>query len=221
MMRFAMLATGAALLLSACSTQVQNAASADFAPVYPTPAEELTRRMPSGGIYSETAAGLFAMDRRAGRVGDILTVEFTESFTASKSQNVATSRSDSFDVRLPGAIFGGFTGNGLNSGRTSAFGGTGAAAQSNALSGRVSVTVVRELPGGNLEILGQKKMTFNNGDEYVRLRGTVRPSDISADNVVQSDRIANAEIQYVGAGQVADAGKQGWLRQGLNTVSPF
>jgi flagellar L-ring protein precursor FlgH len=211
----------AALTVSACSTQVQNAASEDFAPVYPASAVETTRQMPSGGIYTDTSPGLFAMDRRASRVGDILTVQFSENFTASKNQSVATNRTDSFDIKLPGAIFGAFTGDGLNTNRASAFGGSGSAAQSNALSGRLSVTVVRELPGGNLEILGQKKMTFNNGDEYVRLRGTVRPSDITADNVVSSDRIANAEIQYVGAGQVADAGKQGWLRAGLNTVSPF
>jgi flagellar L-ring protein precursor FlgH len=85
----------------------------------------------------------------------------------------------------------------------------------------LSVSVVRVLPGGNLEILGQKKLTLNNGDEYVRLSGIVRPADISAQNVVLSDRIANAQIEYIGAGQVADAGKQGWLRRGLNTVSPF
>ena len=80
--------------------------------------------------------------------------------------------------------------------------------------------MVRVLPGGNLEILGQKKLTLNNGDEYVRVRGIVRPEDITSNNVVLSDRIANAEITYIGAGDVADAGRRGWLSSVLTSISP-
>ena len=59
-----------------------------------------------------------------------------------------------------------------------------------------------------MEIAGQKKLNLNNGDEYVRLTGIIRPNDISAANLVDSSRIANAEITYVGAGQVADTEKR-------------
>ena len=83
------------------------------------------------------------------------------------------------------------------------------------------VSVTRILPGGNLEIVGQKKLTLNNGQEYIRLRGLVRPEDISADNLVRSDRIAHAEIKYVGAGDIADSSKKGWLSRALDTVAPF
>ncbi len=69
------------------------------------------------------------------------------------------------------------------------------------------------LPGGNLEVQGQRRLTMTSGVEYVRLRGVVRPSDISPDNVVRSDRLAHAEIEYVGAGAASDASRQGWLRR--------
>ena len=85
----------------------------------------------------------------------------------------------------------------------------------------MSVTVVRVFPTGNLEILGQKKLTLNNGDEYIRVRGIVRPDDISSSNVILSDRIANAEIKYIGAGDIADTAKQGWLARIFTTVSPL
>jgi flagellar L-ring protein precursor FlgH len=62
---------------------------------------------------------------------------------------------------------------------------------------------------------------LNNGDEYIRVQGIVRPEDISSDNVVQSDRIANADIKYIGAGELADTGKQGWLGRTLTAVNPF
>ena len=85
----------------------------------------------------------------------------------------------------------------------------------------MSVTVVRVFDTGNLEILGQKKLTLNNGDEYIRVRGIVRPDDISSSNVILSDRIANAEIKYVGAGDIADTAKQGWLARVFTAVSPL
>ncbi len=211
----------AALAVAGCSTQVENARSENFEPVFPVEAIETEYSLPSGGIYSTSGQGLFATDRRAKQVGDLLTVQFTERFSANKSQTAGTARTDNFNVALPGAIFPKFDGSGLTSSSQQAFSGSGSAAQSNSLTGRLSVSVVRVLPGGNLEILGQKKMTLNNGDEYVRISGIVRPADISAQNVILSERIANAQIEYIGAGQVADAGKQGWLRRGLNTVSPF
>ena len=66
-----------------------------------------------------------------------------------------------------------------------------------------------------------KKLTLNNGDEYVRLTGLIRPEDISATNTVQSNRIADAEIVYVGAGEIADSSRQGWLSRTMRNISPL
>jgi flagellar L-ring protein precursor FlgH len=214
-------ATLALAVLAGCSTQVEEAESALYAPVFPMGEVEQDRLMPSGSIYAGHARGLFAADRRATAVGDILTVEFSERFAARKSQAADTSKSDSFAVDIPDVVSFGFDDARLTGGTTRSFSGEGSATQSNSLTGRISVSVVRVLPGGNLEIMGQKKLTLNNGHEYVRVRGMVRPSDISADNVVRSDRIAHAEIKYVGAGDVADTGKHGWLRRALTAVSPM
>ena len=214
-------ALAAAMMLAGCATQVEQAASADFTPIYPVAADLEPTGFPGGAIYSPQQAGLFATDRRASRVGDILTVAFTESFQATKSQNAGAAKSSSFEVELPGILSLPSLGPDLSNGTTQSFTGSGTAAQSNSLTGQVSVHVVRVMPGGNLEILGQKKLTLNNGDEYVRVRGIVRPEDITSDNVVQSDRIANAEITYIGAGDVADTGQQGWLSRILTSVSPI
>ena len=146
-------------------------------------------------------------------------MSFAESFQATKSQNAGTAKTSSFDITLPN-IAPLPSGAGLSHGTTQNFSGSGTAAQSNSLTGQVSVHVVRVMPGGNLEILGQKKLTLNNGDEYVRLHGIVRPDDIMANNVVMSDRVANAEITYVGAGDLADAGRRGWLSRFITSLSP-
>ncbi|MEN8738288.1 MAG: flagellar basal body L-ring protein FlgH [Phaeobacter gallaeciensis] len=213
----------AALLgvLAGCSTHIEEAESDLYAPVFPVEDVAQDRLMPTGGIYSTSSKGLFASDRRAAQVGDILTVDFSERFAASKSQATGSSKSDSFEVDIPDVASFGFDDARLAGGTTRSFSGKGNASQSNSLTGRVSVSVTRILPGGNLEIVGQKKLTLNNGQEYIRLRGLVRPEDISADNVVRSDRIAHAEIKYVGAGDIADSGKKGWLSRSFDTLSPF
>ena len=214
----------AALFISGCSPQVEDAVSLDYQPIYPT-TSEVSDKLPDGSIYSIQASGLFATDRRASKIGDILTVAFAESFQATKSQNAATSKSSSNQISLPGIIPGSDLeeriSNALTSSSDRSFTGSGSTAQSNSLTGQISVHVVRVLPGGNLEILGQKRLVLNKGDEYIRVSGVVRPEDISADNVVLSDRIASANIQYIGAGDIADPANQGWLNGVLTAISPI
>ncbi len=64
--------------------------------------------------------------------------------------------------------------------------------QSNSLNGNISVHVLRVLPNGNLMIRGEKWLTLNNGDEYIRLTGVIRSKDISSNNTVVSSKVANA-----------------------------
>ena len=111
--------------------------------------------------------------------------------------------------------------NALTAGTTQSFAGNGNAAQSNSLTGRISVTVVRIFENGNMGILGQKELTLNNGQEYIRLSGIVRPEDISSSNTVPSNRLADAQISYTGAGDVADTARPGWLSKALRALSPF
>ncbi|MFQ6774996.1 flagellar basal body L-ring protein FlgH [Cereibacter sphaeroides] len=212
-----------ALLLApaACSTYVEDRASEAWAPVYPVEEAGRLDSPPTGGIYSSTSRGLFVSDRRAARVGDIVTVDFDEKFSASKSQSASGSRKSDYAIDLPDALTLGLDDGVLDNSTDQGFSGKGAASQSNSLRGRMSVSVTRVLPGGNLEIMGQKLLTLNNGNEYVRLKGVVRPEDIGPDNVVTSDRIAHAEIKYIGAGDTADTAKPGWLRRGLSVVSPL
>ena len=207
--------------LGGCGTYIEDRRSIDYAPIY-TPTETTEEQPDFGSIYSANKGSLFAMESRANRVGDILTVAFSESFQATKSQNAATSRSSENSVTLPTVVDNMLPGTDLFAGSgDSTFTGSGSTAQSNSLTGSVSVHVVRVFENGNLEIIGQKKLTLNNGDEYIRVSGIVRPRDISADNVVQSDRIANANIDYIGAGDIARTGKKGWYTRMLETISPI
>jgi flagellar L-ring protein precursor FlgH len=214
-------------LSAGCSTYIENEASLAFEPIYPSAHIAPEGEAPTGGIFKTSGGGLFASDIRAREVGDILTVALNETFSATKAQSAASAKSDAFDVDLPVGIPNLFTGgfdkgaDPLKAGTARTFSGSGSAAQSNTLTGLLTVTVTRVFDNGNMEIAGQKKLTLNNGDEYVRLTGLIRQQDISASNTVLSNRIADAQIVYVGAGEIADSGRQGWLSRTMRSVSPF
>ena len=218
-------------VLVGCSTYVSQLEGQAFEPV--DPAVNLASEQPSNGaIFRSGQSGLFATDQRARRVGDILTVTFNEIFAATKAQTAASSKADAFAVTLPTGLpniltggfatdDGGVNGGGLTAGTNRTFAGAGNAAQSNSFTGSLAVTVTRVFPNGNMEVAGQKEITLNNGNEYVRVKGIVRPEDISATNIVSSTRLADAQIRYTGSGHLADASKPGWLSQFMRAISPF
>jgi flagellar L-ring protein precursor FlgH len=81
--------------------------------------------------------------------------------------------------------------------------------------------VQQVLPNGTLLVQGQKQVTLNRGDEYVQIRGIVRPIDIDPTNRILSTRVADARIAYTGKGDVARASRQGWLSRFFQVISPF
>ena len=90
------------LTLAACSTYVEEVASKNFMPVLPE--EPLAEPTIDGAIYNRQSQGLFATERKASKVGDIVTISLDESFNASKSQSAATGKTDSYAIDLPNGL---------------------------------------------------------------------------------------------------------------------
>lgn len=202
--------------LAGCATSPGNSAIPDdpeFAPIEPVP--EMKAVVPNGSLFSEVANNNIYSDSKARRIGDIITVMLEENTSASKNAKAEYGKQNDISMQ-PFSLMGKnvtFKGNPLDIGLSSEtdFKGDSKADQSNSLNGQISVNVIRILPNGNLVVRGEKWLTLNTGDEYIRLTGTLRPEDVSSGNTVASNRIANARIQYSGTGSFADASKQGWL----------
>lgn len=181
----------------------------------------------NGSLYSAASVSLFD-DLRAARAGDILTVILTESTDASKSASTVTAKQNDVEIGNP-TLFGTpldlggekVSNLGMNLNSSQEFSGNGASTQSNSLQGRISVVVAEVLPNGNLVIRGEKILGLNQGDEFVRVSGIVRPVDVRPDNSVLSTQIANARIEYGGNGPVSSASIVGWLAKFFLTFSPF
>jgi flagellar L-ring protein FlgH len=174
-----------------------------------------------GAIYADGADLRLFEDLRARRAGDILTIRLVERTDATKSASTSTSKNSAVELTDPTLAGRPVTSGGTpilsnNASAARTFAGEGDSSQSNRLTGSVTVTVVRRLPNGNLEVAGDKWITINQGRELVRVSGVVRPHDVQPDNSISSDKVADARIVYSGRGTLAQANAAGWLTRFFN-----
>ena len=207
-----------AFTLASCASPKRG--DAEFAPARPVRHAGPVQYTDS--IYQQSSAWLLHEDIKPRRVGDMLTVTLQEKTDAKKSADTTTQKATDSSIAAP-SIFGApITSSGRDVLATELataydFQGGSGSGQSNSLTGSVTVVVVEVQVNGNLMVQGEKWININQGEEYIRLRGIVRPSDISPDNTISSERIANAEIQYSGDGTLNDANEQGWLAKFFNS----
>jgi flagellar L-ring protein FlgH len=206
----------AAFALGGCVTPPKEP---DYSATWPEPAP--TQENANGAIYQVGHDVALFENAVARRVGDTLTIKLNENTNATKSSSTTTSKNTSVD--MPGPTIAGrpVTVNGtevlnMSVDNQSSFDGSGDSKQSNRLVGDITVTVAQRLPNGNLLVRGQKWITINQGREYVRVQGIVRPIDIDPDNSISSLKIADAQIAYGGKGAINDASTPGLLARFFN-----
>ena len=201
-----------------------------YAPVMPrTP---MPAAQNNGSIYQSGFDNNLYGDRKAFRVGDIITITLNEKTQASKKANSDISKDSKTKLGLTSMFGSGLTtDNPIGGGDLSLsaeYGGSrdakgdSQAGQSNSLTGSVTVTVAEVMPNGILAVRGEKWMTLNTGNELVRIAGLIRADDIATDNTVSSTRVADARITYSGTGAFADASQPGLFdRFFLSPLFPF
>jgi len=191
------------------------------------PPDELPQASAGGAIYQLGHDVPLFENSVAHRVGDVLTITLEEKTDASKSASTTTAKTTKADLSAPTVFGSPVTIKGVpvlsgSLGNATSFDGSGDSKQSNALTGSVSVTIAKRLANGNLLVRGQKWITINQGREYVRIQGIVRPVDIAPDNTVSSLRVADASISYGQQGVIDSANHKGLLARFFDWKwSPF
>jgi flagellar L-ring protein precursor FlgH len=197
---------------------------------FPQPAkEEYTHQANS---LWQAGARQFFKDQRAQKVGDILTVVIQVSDKASITNETKRSRNTSekdsinnllgYETKLgkilpeevvPSTIadFGGKTQND----------GKGEISREEKINLRVAAVVTQVMPNGNLVLAGKQEMTVNYELRELRVTGVIRPEDISSQNSINYDQIAEARIAYGGRGQVMEVQQARYGTQLFDIIFPF
>ncbi|MSP16539.1 MAG: flagellar basal body L-ring protein FlgH [Myxococcales bacterium] len=216
-----------ALLAGACTTHVApyRPKRRMFAPeAYAAQAESRGSSLyvENGGIYA---------DRRAADVGDVLVIRVDEADSATRTGSTELGRKAESSYGVPASLgllpalaaahpsidptklFG------VDS--SSSFAGSGRVEKSGRVTATLPVRVRRVLPNGDLYIEGTKVVMVGHEEQHLYLSGIVRPEDVLADNSIPSSRIAEAEIEITGRGDVSDQQRQGWLSRLFGKAWPF
>ena len=215
------LCAGIVLALAAgCVSQQPVRQEPSYRPAYP----ELARpeQVDEASLFQAGHTRYLFDDRRANRVGDIVTIRLEESTSSSKSAETSYNKSSDSSIEEPN-LFGNLVDD-LTSGFGSdnEFNGEAESDQSNSLRGTISAVIAEVLPNGLLVVQGEKWLNLNKGEEYIRISGLVRPEDVDGFNTVSSLRLADARIAYSGTGTFADSNEAGWLsRFFLSPLMPF
>lgn len=174
----------------------------------------------------------FFRDSRAWKTGDIIKIKVKVSDSAQLNNTSKQTRTGSDSMGAP-SIFGkekaiaqalSDTGNPdklLSTNTSRSHQGSGNIARKETIQTVIAATVTQILNNGNLVLLGRQEIRVNNELREIKVTGIIRSRDISADNSVSSDQIAEARISYGGRGTISDVQRPRVGSQIVDIISPF
>ena len=198
----------------------------------PRPAEPVYGAPTAGAIYNDGADVRLFEDRKAGRVGDILTVKVVISDSAKIENKTSRSRTTSEDVDLDNLAgleqtlrknlpFSALPSDLIALDGSTSTDGEGSVDRKETLTTDIAAVITQVLPNGNLVIEGRQEVRVNFEVRELIVAGIVRPEDIAADNTIDSAKIAEARIAYGGRGQITDVQQPRYGQQFLDIILPF
>ena len=215
----------AGMLLGGCVTQTTEVKTPSFDQQLPKASVDYS----NGSIWQAGTAGL-TEDFKARRKGDIVTILIVETASASKAAKTGTSRATAINAGIPNFLgletsllknnFGDLS-KLINASVASKYDGAGSTSRQETLNATISAKVLDVLPNGNLMIEGRRNVKVNEEDQIIIVEGTIRPSDIGPDNIINSSLVADARISYTGKGIISDRQSPGWLMNVIDKVWPF
>ena len=215
------------LLLTGCLATSYDAAMKREPMMIPPSLPEVKAEPSPGSIWpGATSNNLIFTDRKARNIGDIVTIVIDEKSEGENNANTETKRTSLTAANITGmyqmnpdrTIMSGYK---LGGGMDNNHKGEGKTNRDGLLKGRISARVVRVLPNGNLIIEGRRMLTVNSEDQFMVITGLIRPEDVTSDNLIFSQYIADARIVYAGKGVVDDKMRPGWMTRVVDWVWPF
>jgi flagellar L-ring protein FlgH len=161
----------------------------------------------AAGLYNQETYRSLVADQRARMTGDLLTVVVYETSSASTTTDSSLQRRSALTAQLQSSTHGGVA----NAALGGTFNGGGTVQRAGKVLAQLSVRVTGTHPNGDLQVAGEQDLLINADRQHIKIEGRVRRADIAADNTVQSNRLAEARISYVGDGDLAQTQRPGML----------
>ncbi len=210
-----------ATCVAACASSAQSIVDT---PMLPPLASAPINVNTQGAIYQAGSPMLLYETPRAQRIGDVLTIRLSESYTGNNSADASASRSSDITAQAANQSTNAAArlARLFNIGSASTtYKGQGSVSDTNGMTGTLAVTVLGTMSTGNLVVAGEKVIAMSGNNDRLRLSGVVNPKDIEAGNFVASSKVANARIEQAGTGMVADSTTMGWLQRMFLSVLTF
>jgi flagellar L-ring protein precursor FlgH len=144
-------------------------------------------------------------DLRAIQINDLVTIVVAEQASAVATGATQTSRKSSVATAVSGSYQGKGVAGSLNSGNDIELNGAGSTSRGTQLSTTLSARVTHVLPNGYLVLEGTKDVQVNSEHQFIKVRGIIRPIDLSPGNIITSTQLAQLEINIDGKGVINDA----------------
>jgi flagellar L-ring protein FlgH len=166
-------------------------------------------------LYKGGNWAALASDRKASKVGDLITIQVLANNTASNTVTQGGRKSSSLDGHITGTKGNGSSGYERSGsiGFGSQYDGQGTNARANRMAAQLSASVTEVLPNGDLIVSGWQQLDISGERTNIRVTGRVRPEDINTENAVISSRLADARIEYDGKGFASRSAKPGIVQR--------
>lgn len=227
-MRFGFLVV--ALLASACMPTVHSVTTdkhaKDVDSALGHPVLDVSK---TGSLWA--GSGSMFDDAKARQVGDLITIQVSESASATRSLGTTKSKDASHTTGINAALGYGTAlaakntrfnpSTALDLSDKKSFTGSGSTNNSDTLTASVTAVVTELYPNGNMKVVGRRQVTINQQPQELTFSGIVRPMDIAPDNTIPSSKVAQAKISYGGGGELATVAHEGWFSRTLDQIWPF
>jgi flagellar L-ring protein FlgH len=197
---------------------------------WPMPTTPLEQR-PPGSLWQQGSKSFFK-DHRARSIGDILTVVVDIQDRAELDNSTERKRDTSDSVDIP-SIYGlqknirGMLNQEsegdplIDLGSSTNSKGEGKIGRQEKIATKVAAVVTQVMPNGNMAVLGSQEIRVNSEIRQLNVQGIVRPEDISSDNTVAIEQLAEARVSYGGQGDITRIQQPRVGQQVLDILSPF
>ena len=162
----------------------------------------------AGSLWTDN--GKFAnlsADYKAAHMGDLITIVVAQGTKATSTAGVATARTLSASsgiTSLPGKLKTTGVASLFSPNSNATLSGKSQGSTTSALTDTISGRVVAVLPSGVLVVEAERQLTMNNEKQTILVRGLVRPGDVTPNGTVQSNQVANLELELKGKGVLSD-----------------